>query len=617
MALLSESTKAEALGRPPATAPSAWQAWRYRLKVALREPTTLIGVLTALLFTYLIVVPIISIVLDAVRVQFGHERRLGRDVGDLTLYYLDRAFFSPVATDLFWHPLFNTLTVALGAIALSLVIGTVLAWLISRTDMFGRRWFATALIVPYMLPAWTFALAWTTLFKNRTVGGQPGWFEAMGLTPPDWVAYGRFPITIILALHYTPFVILLFGSALRRFDSQLEDSARILGAHRYQVALQVILPLMRPALLSSMVLIFAKCLGEFGVPYVLGLPVKFEVLSTSLFRSIASRQTGVAGVVAASIMLIGIITLMIDARLVREARRFVTIGSKGSMNRQSRLGKMRLPATGFAAAVFILSVGLPLLTLALSTVMKMPAKFTFDNFTLDYWIGSNLNTVALQTGVLLSPDLWAAAKNTMMIVCLASLTSGVLGLLVGYVVIRTPVRALSVYLRQVTFLPYLVPGIAFAAAYLSLFAVPRGPMPALYGTVTILILALIADQMPYASRAGISAMTQLGKDPEEAAQIAGAGWFRRMVSIVIPIQKGSLVTGVLLPFISGIKGLSLFVILAVPSTDVLTTYSLRLVDYHYTQAANAVVLIIAGIAYFGTLLAQKLTRTNLAEGLGS
>ena len=617
MALLSESTKAEALGSPPTTAPSAWQAWRYRLKVALREPTTLIGVLTALLFTYLIVVPIISIILDAVRVQFGHERRLGKDVGDLTLYYLDRAFFSPVASDLFWRPLFNTLTVAFGAIALSLVIGTVLAWLISRTDMFGRRWFATALIVPYMLPAWTFALAWTTLFKNRTVGGQPGWFEAIGLTPPDWVAYGRFPITIILALHYTPFVILLFGSALRRFDSQLEDSARILGAHRYQVALQVILPLMRPALLSSMVLIFAKCLGEFGVPYVLGLPVKFEVLSTSLFRSIASRQTGVAGVVAASIMLIGIITLMIDARLVREARRFVTIGSKGSMNRQSRLGKMRLPATGFAAAIFVLSVGLPLLTLALSTVMKMPARFTFDNFTLDYWIGSNLNTVALQTGVLLSPDLWAAAKNTMMIVGLASLTSGILGLLVGYVVIRTPVRALSVYLRQVTFLPYLVPGIAFAAAYLSLFAVPRGPMPALYGTVTILILALIADQMPYASRAGISAMTQLGKDPEEAAQIAGAGWFRRMISIVIPIQKGSLVTGVLLPFISGIKGLSLFVILAVPSTDVLTTYSLRLVDYHYTQAANAVVLIIAAIAYFGTLLAQKLARTNLAEGLGS
>ncbi|ASQ13604.1 ABC transporter permease [Sinorhizobium meliloti] len=616
MALLSEPAKAAA-AETRSAAPSAWQAWRYRLKVALREPTTLIGVLTALLFTYLIVVPIISIVLDAVRVQFGHERRLSKDVGDLTLNYLDRALFSPVSADLFWRPLFNTLSVAVGAISLSLLVGTVLAWLISRTDMFGRRWFATALIVPYMLPAWTFALAWTTLFKNRTVGGQPGWLEATGLTPPDWLAYGQFPITIILALHYTPFVILLFGSALRRFDSQLEDSARILGAKRHQVALQIILPLMRPALLSSMVLIFAKCLGEFGVPYVLGLPVKFEVLSTSLFRSIASRQTGVAGVIAGSIMLIGIITLWIDARLVREARRFVTIGSKGSMNRQSRLGRMRLPAAGFAATVFLLSVGLPLLTLLLSTVMKMPARFTLDNFTLDYWIGRDLDTIALKTGILLSSDLWTAARNTLTIVGIASVTSGILGLLVGYVVIRTPVRLLSVYLRQVTFLPYLVPGIAFAAAYLSLFAVPRGPLPALYGTVVILVLALIADQMPYASRAGISAMTQLGKDPEEAAQVAGAGWLRRMILIVIPIQKGSLVTGVLLPFISGIKGLSLFVILAVPSTDVLTTYSLRLVDYHYTQAANAVVLIIAAIAYCGTLIAQKLTRTNLAEGLGS
>ncbi|WP_425283924.1 ABC transporter permease [Devosia limi] len=589
---------------------------RYSFKISLREPTTLVGILTALLFTYLILVPIISMLMDAGRVQFGDERRIGMDMGQLTLYYLNRTFLSPISSDLFWQPLFNTLSVSAGAITVSVFIGSILAWLVSRTNLLGRRWFATALIVPYMLPAWTFALAWTTLFKNRTVGGQPGWLEGMGFTPPDWLAYGQVPITIILALHYTPFIILLFGSALRRFDSQLEDSARILGAKPRQVAWQIILPLMRPALISAIVLIFAKCLGEFGVAYVLGLPVKFDVLATSLYRNIASRQTGVAAVVAGSIMLIGMISLLIDAYLVKEARRFVTIGSKGSMNRLTDLGKYKLLASGFAGLIFLLSVGMPILTLALSTLMKVPGQFNFSNFTLDYWIGTNLDTVALRTGILLTPDLWNAAWNTLWIVGLASLTSGVLGLLVGYVVVRTPVRPLSIFLRQITFLPYLVPGIAFAAAYLSLFAVQRGPIPALYGTVFILILALIADQMPYASRAGISAMMQLGKEPEEAAQIAGAGWLRRMMTVVIPIQKGSLVTGVLLPFISGIKGLSLFVILAVPSTDVLTTYSLRLVDYHYTQAANAVVLIVAGLAYFGTLAAQKLTKTNLAEGLG-
>lgn len=591
--------------------------FRYGLKIALREPTTLIGVLMAALFLYLIVVPILSILSDAATVQFGDERRIKEDLGAFTLYYLKRAFTSPVAHDLFWTPLLNTLKVGFGAILISVVVGGLLAWLVARTDMFGRRWFATALIVPYMLPAWTFALAWTTLFKNRTIGGQPGWLESMGFSPPDWLAYGQFPITVILAMHYTPFVILLFGSALRRFDSQLEDSARILGASGRTVAWAVILPLMRPALMSAVVLIFAKCLGEFGVPYVLGLPVKFDVLATSLYRSIGSRQTGVAGVLAGAIMLIGMIAILVDAYLAREARRFVTVGSKGSMNRESRLKRWRLPATGFATAFFIAAVCLPILTLALSTVMRQPGNFAWSNFTLDFWIGQDLPTIAMRTGILFSPDLWQAAWNTIWIVGIASVCSGLLGILTGYVVVRTTFRPLAVFLRQVTFMPYLVPGIAFAAAYLSLFAVARGPVPALYGTTLILILALMADQMPYASRAGISAMMQLGKDPGEAAQVVGAGWLRRMRSIVIPIQKGSLVTGILLPFISGIKGLSLFVILAVPATDVLTTFSLRLVDYNYTQAANAVVLIIAGLAYGGTVLAQKLTRTNLAEGLGS
>jgi len=123
--------------------------------------------------------------------------------------------------------------------------------------------------------------------------------------------------------------------------------------------------------------------------------------------------------------------------------------------------------------------------------------------------------------------------------------------------------------------------------------------------------------MPFASRAGISAMMQLGKDPEDSARIVGAGWWRRLVSIVVPIQKGALVSGVLLPFISGIKGLSLVVVLAVPGTDLLTTYAIRLVDYGYTQASNAVVLMICVIAFFGTLGVQRLTKSSLSDGLGS
>ena len=220
--------KTQALPERAEVAAAARQRLRYRVKIALREPTTIIGIVAALLFAYLIVVPVVTMLTDAVLVQFGEARKAGAAVGMPTLYYLTRTFGSAISTDLFWNPLKNTLVNAAGAIVLAVSIGGTMAWLLARTNMFARRWLATALIVPYMLPAWTFALAWTTLFKNRTIGGQLGWLEAMGLTPPDWLAYGQLPIIIILALHYAPFVILLFGNALRRFDSQLEDSARIL-----------------------------------------------------------------------------------------------------------------------------------------------------------------------------------------------------------------------------------------------------------------------------------------------------------------------------------------------------------------------------------------------------
>jgi iron(III) transport system permease protein len=589
---------------------------KYRLKIALREPTAAIGILAAILFSYLIVAPIVSLLADAFRVQFADSMRIGQSAGSFTFYNLARVFKSIVAPDILWYPLVHTISVALGAMAIALVVGGILAWLVSRTDVLGRKWFATALIVPYMLPSWTIALAWSSIFLNRTVGGQPGWMESLGFEPPDWLAYGQLPITIVLALHYTPFVILLFGNALRSFDSQLEDSARMLGARASVVARRIIIPLMRPSLLSAVTLIFAKCLGDFGVAYILGAPVKYDVLATSLFRSVTARQGGEAAVLAGVIILIGTISVLIDARLVREARRYITIGSKGSMNRTQRLGSWRLPMSALAGLMFTASVAIPLAVLFLSTVMRVPGKFALGNFTWDYWIGHDLPTTALSTGILITPDFWQAAWNSLWMVGIAAVCAGVLGVLVGYVVVRTPLKSIGAYLRYITFLPYLVPGIAFAAACLSIFAVPHGPIPALYGTAAILILALMADQMPFASRAGISAMMQLGKDPEEAAQVTGAGWWRRLVKVVIPIQKGPLAAGILLPFISGLKGLSLVIMLATPGTDLLTTYAIRLVDFGYSQAANAVVLMLSAIAFLGTLFLQKATKTSLASGLG-
>ena len=248
--------------------------------------------------------------------------------------------------------------------------------------------------------------------------------------------------------------------------------------------------------------------------------------------------------------------------------------------------------------------------------MRVPGIFSVQNFTFEYWIGHDLITTALPQGILITKEFWVAAWNTLWMVGIASIGAGILGLIVGYIVVRSPFVWLAVFLKQVTFLPYLVPGIAFAAAYLSMFAVPRGPMPSLYGTGYILVIALMASQMPFASRSGIAAMMQMGKDPEEAAQIAGAGWWRRAISVVLPIHRNALVMGVLLPFISGIKGLSLVILLAVPGTDLLTTYAVRLVDFGYTQAGNAVAIMICIIAFSGTWIGQRVGKSDLGSGIG-
>lgn len=601
--------------QPEARRHTAWHQLRHKLSVVSQEPANLLAVLLLVLFSWIILAPVVSVLLNAVLVQSGDEGRTGTTEGALTSWYLLRTLTSRMSDLLLWTPLLNTLAIALTTVTGALAIGIALAWLINRTDIAGRKGFSTLLIVPFMLPSWTFALAWSTIFKNHAIGGQPGWLEAMGVQTPDWMAYGYFPIVVIMILHYTPLVILIVGNALKRMDSQMEECAQVLGASRSVIALKIIIPLVRPALLSAALLIFADCIGEFALPYILGLPVHFDTLSTGLYRAIGTRQSGVAAVIATVIMLMGMLTLMLDMKMLREARRFVTVGGKGTMERRRSLGHWRIAAAGLPLLFVLLGVAIPLLTLFLSTIMTLPGRFTADNFTLAYWIGHDLDTVALRNGILLTAEFWQTVWNTLLIVGSASIVCGILGLLVGYAVMRCHFRWLSSFLRQLTFLPYLVPGIAFAAAFLSLFAVARGPVPALYGTPLLLVLALIAEKMPYASRSGIAAMTQLGKEAEEAARIAGAGWFTRIRRIVIPIQAAPLATGILLPFISGIKGVSLFVILATPATDVLTTWSLRLIDYNYQQAANAVVLMIALISWAGTLMIQKITGTGLAEGL--
>lgn len=586
-----------------------------RLLYTRFNPTPAIAAVLTILMIFLVLAPIWALVTEGIQVQFRDTTRIGKEVGDFTTYYLERTLFSKISSVFFWKPLSRTLAVGVGVLVLAILLGSSLAWLVVRTDLLGRKWLASALVVPYILPSWTFAMAWLTLFKNRRIGGVAGIAETLGFAPPDWLAYGPLPITICLGLHYFPFAFLLIGSALRSLDARLEESAHILGASRLVTARRIVLPLMGPALMSAVLLTFSRTLGTFGTPYILGRPANYIVLSTSLSGSITSANTGVAAVLTCVIVLLGISMVVVDMYFVRESSRFVTITGKGGSTQPTALGKSRIPLSLFAYTIIAISIFVPLIILLLSTLTRVPGVFTFETLTTKFWLAESLDVNLGQAGALRNERILDAAWNSIRVASAAALISSLLGFLIGYVVVKIARSWGARFLRQVSFLPYLVPSIGFGAAYLSLFAVPRGPIPALYGMLILVVITMGVKYLPFASRAGISAMMQLGNEPEEAATICGAPWHKRLLRIVIPIQRSAIMTGFLLPFISGMKELSLVILLTAPGTDMLTTQILRFIDYNYIQLANATLLIIIAIIFVLTFIAQRLTGSSLASGL--
>lgn len=286
------------------------------------------------------------------------------------------------------------------------------------------------------------------------------------------------------------------------------------------------------------------------------------------------------------------------------------------MSRPFTLGPLQVPMNLLVGLFLFIVIVLPLGVLALSTFMVTPGWFVKDNFTLQFWFAEETRVREAVPGLLRDPQLLSVAWTSIKVAGIGALICGTLGTLVGYAVVRLQQYRLSKYLRHLSFLPYLVPGIGFGAAYLVLFATGRGPIPALYGTLLLMILAMSVMYLPLTTRSSISSMAQMGSEPEEAAMILGAGWLTRMFKIVIPIQKHSLFSGILLAFIQGMKELSLVIMLAVPGLEVLTTLSIRYTDNALMQMSNGVILIIAFVTFLLTALSQRLTKTNLAQGIG-
>jgi iron(III) transport system permease protein len=575
------------------------------MRLILDPVNILLMILLGILF-YLVLWPFLELVFHTITWGDG-DRRLSRDAvpGEYTWFHWLQVTASPLSERMLYAPLVNTMITGVISTVIALIVGGGLAWCVIRSDMPGKGWLQPILTLPYIVPSFAIALAWETVFRSPKVGGQPGLYETvLGVAPPEWVSYGTFPISITLAMHYFPFAYLLVAGALATIDSQMEEGALLSGASRMMILRRITFPVVAPAFAAAFVLTFGKTIGQFALPFLLGAPTQFHTIATMVYANLALGLDSMAYVLAILLILMSLLAIWASNKFVgNNARRFETISGKGFRSRQVALGGWRWPIF-WSVAMFGFVVGiLPLILLGYQSLMLIDGFFNLSNLTMHFWTGQSDPEIAMgEPGVLHNANILGATWNTIELAFFSAVIASLIGLIIAYIVVRKDGNPLAKMLDQIAFIPFLFPTIAFGAMYLTMFAEPRGPIPALYGTFTLLVLISVVNRLPYSVKTGVTAVTQIGRELEEAAEVAGASWGRRFRKIIVPLASSGVVTGMMVSFVGVMRELSLIILLITPSTRVLMTVGFNYAEEGLTQLSNALVLIVAMLTIAGELI---------------
>ena len=542
----------------------------------------------ALVLVVLVLAPLATILVDALQ-PTANGRNAWVDV-----------LASRLTENLFIDPTINTLIIGIGVSAGCVLLGGFLAWLVVMTDVPGRAIIGFLATLPFMIPSFATALAWGSVFRNGRVAGAGGLLEGMGIAIPDWLSWGIVPTILVLMAHYYALAFTIIAAALATVNGDLVEAAQMTGASRKRVLFGIVLPIVSPALIASASLTFAAAVSNFATPALLGLPVRMQTLSTRLFGMIEIGQAERGYVLA--ILLIGISALFLGVgnRVLSGRRSFATISGKGARARRFALGSAKLPLAVLAWVICVVTTIVPIILLVAASLAPSSLSL-FSDWTLHYWLGeSNPAFARGQAGILRNPLLLSALSTTLVLGLGVALVANVLGILIATALTRQRVPVLSGLVSQLSFLPMLLPGIAFAAAYIALYGAPIGPLPALYGTPWLLGLALTAAMLPFAVQTGRATVAQISGDIDEAARMTGAGFFRRMGAITAPLAARGLVAGLLIAFVNVIGDLAITVLLYTPANPLLAVLSYSYASDGFHQFANAVTLIILVISMLAT-----------------
>jgi iron(III) transport system permease protein len=487
-----------------------------------------------------------------------------------------------------WRALWASLWISLATVGLAAGIGVPLAFLFERTEFPGRRVLGALVALPVVLPPLVGVIAFLFLYGESGFVAR-GVQALLNLEESPWRLAG--PTAVLLVHAYTMYVYfyLFTRAGLSRLDGSLLEAAAALGASRRRILTRVALPLLRPALTGAALLTFMTSLASFSAPYVFG--GGFRVMTTQIVASKLNGDLPMAMVETVTLAAVALVGLALLQR--SEAGRVVAGGGRGIAPARRRLGRSRwvVAALGWILAAILL---LPHATLILVSLVPR------STWTIE--ILPPVLNLTNYAALLSEPERLRPLVNSLWMAVAATAGALVLGFLAARLAVRGRTR-LGGVLETLLAIPWALPGTVFAVALSTTFSVhaPWIGRFVLVGTAAILPLGYLARNLPLTGRSAFAGFRQLDPAIDEAASSLGAGRWRRLWRVDLPLLAPALAAGASLAFLTALGDFVISIVLYTFETRPISIEilsSLRLQETGVAAAYGVILALLSAAVFF-------------------
>ena len=495
--------------------------------------------------------------------------------------------------------LWNTVIIAVMATAMAIVIGFLLAWILTRTNVPGRVLLERLMELPYYMTPLVGALAWAVIAGPKSGFVNQLW-KAAGGGGDIADIYTHFGIAWIMALFEGTVAFVMISASMKSMDPALEESARVMGASKLRTMLTVTLPLVMPGVLGATMFVFAEMLGSFAAALVIGIPARIYVITTAIWDSTLSfpPDYGRASAMGLALFVVMFAMLTLYRRLIMGGS-FATITGKAFRPRPMDMGRLAWLFFAVCCLYILLAVVLPVAALLFTslqrfaTVILSQAQFTLANY---------------ETALSLGPVRTALFNSLLLGFGVASVGVVVMAVLV-WIIYRSNLRGRGAVEYLVMFpgaVPRLVFGLALLWAWLNI------PIP-IYGTLWLLALAYFTVMLPLGVRTLAGVVLQIDKSLEECARVCGAGWVYQMRTVTLPLLKPGVLAAWLLIFMACVRELGVSVFLMGPNSKVIGPSIVGAFSSSGTELTAAMALIQTFTVVVALLILFRVTRGATRE----